>query len=60
MPILRDKGSKVCIGHTSYPYSRYTVKKVSGFPIPSRDVTYQTLAWNNLIIPGHGEFEFGQ
>ncbi len=36
MPILRDKGSKVRIDHTSYPYIRYTVKKVSGFPVPSR------------------------
>jgi hypothetical protein len=37
---------------------RYTVKKVSDFPIPSRDVTYGTklsLAGNNLIIPGQGE-----
>ncbi len=34
----------------------YTVKKVRGFPVrgflvPSRDVTNQTLARNNLIIP---------
>jgi hypothetical protein len=26
-------------------------------PIPSRDVTTKlSLAWNNLIIPGHEEF----
>jgi hypothetical protein len=30
-------------------------KKVSGFPVPSRDVTYH-LARNNLIIPGQGKF----
>jgi hypothetical protein len=36
----------------------YTVKKVCGFPVPSRDVTNQTLplAGNILIIPGQGEF----
>jgi hypothetical protein len=27
--------------HPSIPH--YTVNKVSGFPVPSRDVTYQTL-----------------
>jgi hypothetical protein len=34
-------------------YIVYTVKKVIGFPVPSQDVTYQTLpvAGNNLIIP---------
>ena len=35
----------------------YTVKKVSGFLVPSRYVTYQTLpGQDNLIIPGPGEF----
>jgi hypothetical protein len=35
----------------------YTVKKVNDFPVPSRDVTYQTLpGGNNLIIPGQREF----
>jgi hypothetical protein len=29
----------------------YTEKKVSGFPVPSRDVIYQT-----LVIPIRGEF----
>ncbi len=24
-------------------YARYTVKKVTDFPVPSRDATYQTL-----------------
>jgi hypothetical protein len=40
--------------------SKYTVKKAIDFPVPSRDVTDQTLlrllAGNNLIIPGQGEF----
>jgi hypothetical protein len=27
----------------------YTVKKVSGFPVPSRDVTYQTLPGREII-----------
>ncbi len=27
----------------------YTVKKVRGFPVPSRDVTYQTLPWPGKI-----------
>jgi hypothetical protein len=35
----------------------YTVKKVIDFPVPSRDVTYQTLAGKNLIIPGLGELD---
>ncbi len=30
--------------------AEYTVKKVRGFPVPSRDVIYQTLVGNNLII----------
>jgi hypothetical protein len=36
----------------------YTVKKVSDFPVPSRDVTINklSLAGNNLIIPGQREF----
>jgi hypothetical protein len=36
----------------------YTVKKFSDFPVPSQDVTYQTLdlAGNNLIIPRQGKF----
>jgi hypothetical protein len=39
----------------THPYSHYTVKKVSDFSVPSRDVTYQTLpAGNNLIIPCQG------
>ncbi len=29
-------------------WSAYTVKKVSGFPVPSRDVTYQTLPGREL------------
>jgi len=37
-------------------FSKFTVKKVNNFPVPSRDVTYLFLAWNNLIIPGQGEF----
>jgi hypothetical protein len=40
-------------------YYLYTEKKVTDFPIPSRDVTYQTLlslAGINLIIPRQGEF----
>ncbi len=28
---------------------QYTVKKVSGFPVPSRDVTYQTLPGLELL-----------
>jgi hypothetical protein len=33
-------------------------KKVCYFPVPSRDVTDETLSLdgNNLIIPAHGEF----
>jgi len=31
-------------------------KMVRGFPLPRRDVTYQTPPGNNLIIPGQGEF----
>ncbi len=35
----------------------YTVKKVNGLPVPSRDVTNQALpAGNNLTFPGQGEF----
>ncbi len=35
----------------------YTVKKVNDFPVPNRDVTNKlSLARNNLIIPGRGEF----
>jgi hypothetical protein len=36
----------------------YTVKKVIVFPVPSGDVTNQTLflAGNSSIIPGQGEF----
>jgi hypothetical protein len=33
-------------------------KRVCGFPVPSRDVTYQlSLAGNHLIISGQGEFD---
>jgi hypothetical protein len=31
--------------------SRYTVKKVGDIPIPSRDVTYQTLRGRKLFPP---------
>ncbi len=38
----------------------YTEKKVTDYPVPSRDVTNQTPPGreygNNLIIPGLGEF----
>jgi hypothetical protein len=34
----------------------YSVKKVCGFPVPSRDVTNQSLTGINLIIPGQGVF----
>ena len=38
-------------------YTHYTVKKVSGFPVPSRDVlTKLSETGNNLIIFGQGEF----
>jgi hypothetical protein len=33
-------------------------KKVSDFPVPSRDVTKLPQAENNLIIPGQGEFGY--
>ncbi len=41
-----------------YQASRaYTVKLVSDFAFPSRDVTKKlSLAGNNLIIPGQGEW----
>jgi hypothetical protein len=37
---------------------RYTVKRVIVFFVPGRDVTITklSLAGNNLIIPGQGEF----
>ncbi len=35
------------------PATIYTVKKVSGFPVPSRDVTYQTLL-------GREQFNYSQ
>jgi hypothetical protein len=36
--------------------TNYTVKKISGFPVPDRDVTYQhSLAGNNLINTDLGE-----
>jgi hypothetical protein len=35
--------------HSYYMHAHHTVKRVSGFPVPSRDVTDQTL-------PGQGEF----
>jgi hypothetical protein len=51
-----------CFGTPVAPES-YTVKKVSGFPVPSQDVTNQTLPSREqfnynyiLIIPGKGEF----
>jgi hypothetical protein len=46
------------VGHENpVPVLFYTVKKVNDFPVPSRDVTYQTLPGReNLIISGHGEF----
>ncbi len=31
--------------------SQYTVKKVSHFPVPSRDVTYQTLPGREKLFP---------
>ncbi len=31
------------MGQAMQSYNKYTVKKVSGFPVPGRDVTYQTL-----------------
>ncbi len=37
----------------------HTVKKVRGFPVPRRDVPYQTpigRKYSNLIIPCQGEF----
>ena len=36
----------------------YTVKKVIDFPVRNREVTIAklSLAGNNLIIPGQGEF----
>ncbi len=37
----------------------YTVKEVSNFPVPDREVTLQTklsLAGKNLLIPGQWEF----
>jgi hypothetical protein len=43
--------------YTGICYGIYTVKKVSGFPVPIRDVTYQTLPGrDNLIIPVLREF----
>jgi hypothetical protein len=39
------------------PYISYTVKKVSGFPVPSRDVTYQTLTLVEIILD---QEEFGK
>ncbi len=37
--------------------TQYTVKKVNGFPVPSRmSLTKFSLAGNNLIIPGQREF----
>ncbi len=39
------------------PVYYYTVKKVIVFPVPSRDITNQTLSdGNNIIIPAQGEF----
>jgi hypothetical protein len=35
--------SEVCCSILEVMHPSYTVKKVSGFPLPSRDVTYQTL-----------------
>jgi hypothetical protein len=37
-------------------------KKVSGFPVPSRDVTYQTLPGRVIIklLQGPGQGEFGK
>ncbi len=40
-------------------YINYTVKKDIVFPVPSRDITTKlSLAGNNLIIPGQGEFDY--
>ncbi len=40
-----------------YDECEYTVKKVTDFPVSSRDVTNQTLpGGNNLVIPHQGEF----
>jgi hypothetical protein len=30
-------------------FEHYTVKKVCGFPAPSRDVTYQTLSGREIL-----------
>jgi hypothetical protein len=38
-------------------YTLHCKKKISHFPVPSWDVTYQTLhSRENLIIPGQGDF----
>jgi hypothetical protein len=38
--LCSKKGNSRCLKQVSLSY---TVKKVSGFPVPLRDVTYQTL-----------------
>jgi hypothetical protein len=52
-----NTGSFTAIGMFKPHMNTYTVKKVTDFPVPSRDVTTKLyLAGNNLIIPGQGEF----
>ncbi len=38
----------VCMYHLEHTVC--TVKKVSGFPVPSRDVTYQTLPGREILL----------
>jgi hypothetical protein len=39
-----------------YPVNCSLFNKVSGFPVPSQEVTKLSLAGNNKIFPGQGEF----
>ncbi len=61
--ILSPREVSICPAFPLFNYSNssvisiYTVKKVSDFPVPSRNVTNQGLPGReNLIIPGQGEF----
>jgi hypothetical protein len=61
VPIILRESRKTKEDTLQHPASidiKCTVKKVSDIPVPSRDVTCQSLpglGGNNLIIPAQGE-----
>ncbi len=61
LDIIPGHKGLIIILHCMATIQPHCKKKVNDFPVPSRDVTYQThpgREYNlvNLIIPGQGEF----